>query len=73
MVITRKLAHKVQNDLTAIMGHVEVAKLMFEEGKPLEGYKNIEKAKTYIHTLSQLLYNRIKEDYDLEKELGEKT
>jgi hypothetical protein len=65
MVITRKLAHKVQNDLAGIMGYIEVAKVKWEEGKFTDAYDQLEKAKKMIHTLSYLLNNRIKEEHEI--------
>ncbi|HXB11376.1 MAG TPA: hypothetical protein VNZ45_05275 [Bacteroidia bacterium] len=65
MVITRKLAHKVQNDLAGIMGYIEVAKVKWEEGKFADAYEHLEKAKKMIHTLSHMLNNRIKEEHEI--------
>jgi len=65
MVITRKLAHKVQNELQAIMGFVEVGVIKIEDGKQEEAYVYFKKAKDTIRNLSLLLNERIKEDHEV--------
>jgi glycerate kinase len=67
MVITRKLAHKVQNDLTGIMGYIEIAIQKVESDNLKECVKMLEKAKVLIHTLSNMLNNRIKEDEEVKE------
>jgi hypothetical protein len=67
MVITRKLAHKVQNDLTSILGYIEVALQELSLGHIEKAVSVLTKAKQFIHVLSHMLNNRIIEDEQLKE------
>lgn len=66
MVIARKLAHKVQNELQTIMGYIDLGIIETEKGHKYKADEYFVLAKTTIRKLSILLNARIKEDHDMD-------
>jgi proteasome assembly chaperone (PAC2) family protein len=61
MGIDKKLAHRVQNDLTAILGFIEVAVQELEsDNKDIEkAIKSLVKSRQVVQVLSNALYSNV--------------
>jgi hypothetical protein len=61
MGIDKKLAHRVQNDLTAILGFIEVAVQELEsDNKDIEkAIKSLVKSRQVVQVLSHALYSNV--------------
>lgn len=66
-MISRKLAHKVNNMLQMVMSHIDVAELKMDKGKIEEARVALTAAKGQLHKISMMLGTNVKDFKDRPK------